>query len=40
MVNLDATLVHHFLELAVADRVGHIPADTPQDHLPLEMATL
>jgi hypothetical protein len=40
MVNLHATLVHHFLELAVADRIGHVPADAPQDHLPLKMAAL
>ena len=24
----------------VADRIGHAPADAPQDHVPLEMATL
>src|ERR1700722_4920953 len=33
-------LVHHFLELAVADRIGHIPADAPQDHVPLKTAAL
>src|SRR5664279_1289048 len=40
MVNLHAALVHHFLQLAVADRISRVPADAPQDHLPLEMATL
>src|SRR6202021_428811 len=40
MVNLHAALIHHFLELPVADRIGHVPADAPQDHVPLEMATL
>jgi len=40
MVDLDASFFHHLLKLAVADRVSHIPADTPKDHLPFEMATL
>jgi hypothetical protein len=40
MINLHAALVHHFLELAVADRVSQIPSDSPQNHLPLKMAAL
>jgi hypothetical protein len=40
MVNLHAALVHNFLQLAVADRISHLPAEAPHDHLPLEMATL
>ena len=40
MINLHAALVHHFLGLAVADRIGHIPPDTSQNHLPLKMAAL
>ena len=40
MVNLHAALFHHFLELAVADRIRHVPAHAPQDHLPLKMAAL
>src|ERR1035438_9863215 len=38
MVDLDAALFHHFLELPIADRIGHIPADAPQDYLTLKMA--
>jgi len=37
VVNLDSTLVHHLFQLSIADRVGHIPANTPQDHLSLEV---
>jgi hypothetical protein len=40
MVNLDAVLLHHFLELAVADRIRHIPADSPQDDDLLEVTVL
>jgi hypothetical protein len=40
MINLHAALVHHFLELAVADRLSHISAHTLQDHLPLKMAAV
>src|ERR1035438_4998510 len=38
MVDLDAALFHHFLELPIADRIGHIPADAPQDYLTLKIA--
>jgi hypothetical protein len=38
MVDLDAALFHHFLELPIADRIGHIPADAPKDYLTLKMA--
>jgi predicted oxidoreductase len=40
VVNLDAVLLHHLLELAVADWVRQIPADRPQDHVPLKMTAL
>jgi hypothetical protein len=41
MINLHAALAPIiFLELAVADWVSHMPAHTPQDHLPLEMAAV
>jgi hypothetical protein len=38
MVDLDAALFHHFLELPIADRIGHTPADALQDYLTLKMA--
>ncbi len=40
MVHLDTVLLHHFLELAVADRISHIPADRQQDHVPFEVTAL
>ena len=40
VVNLHTALFHHFLELAVADRIRHVPADTPQDDIPFKMAAL
>ena len=40
MINLHTTLSHHFLDLPVADRICHIPADAPQDDIPLKMAAL
>ena len=40
MVNLDAALFHHFLELSIADWIGHIPADAPEDHVTFKMAAL
>jgi hypothetical protein len=40
MVNLDTVLLLHFLALAVADRIGHIPADSKQDDGPLEVTVL
>ena len=40
MVDLDASFFHHLLELAVADRVRHIPAHAPEDDLPLKMTAL
>ena len=39
MVDLNASFFHHLLELAVADRVRHIPAHTPKDDHPLKMTT-
>jgi hypothetical protein len=38
MVELDASFFHHLLELAVPDRVRHIPPHAPEDDLPLKMA--
>jgi hypothetical protein len=40
VVNLDTVLFHHFLELAVADRIRHIPTDGPQDDVPFEVTAL
>jgi hypothetical protein len=37
---LDRHLFHHFLELTIADRIRHIPADRPWDNVPFELATL
>jgi hypothetical protein len=37
---LGAVLFHHFLELTVADRIRHVPADGPQDDGPFKMTTL
>jgi hypothetical protein len=31
MIDLDPTIFHHLLELAVADRIRHIPPHAPQD---------
>lgn len=38
MVHLDTALCHHFFEVAVANAVLAIPADTLEDNLTLEMA--
>jgi hypothetical protein len=40
MVHLATVLSHRFLELAVADWIGHIPADGPQDDVPFEVTFL
>ncbi len=40
MVDFDASLFHHFLELTIAHRVRHIPPDAPQDHVAFKMAAL
>jgi integrase len=40
VVDLDASLLHHLLDLAVAERIRHIPAHAPQDHVTLEVAAL
>jgi hypothetical protein len=32
------TFAHHFLDLAIADRVRHIPAHAPQNNIALKMA--
>ncbi len=38
--HLDAVLLNHFLELTVADRVRHIPADGLKNYVPLKMTAL
>jgi hypothetical protein len=38
MVDLDAALFHHLLEFSIADRIGDIPPDTPQNHVTFETA--
>jgi hypothetical protein len=40
VVNLHTALFHHFFKLAVADRIRHVPAGTPQDDVPFKMAAL
>ena len=30
MVDFDAALFHHFFKLPIADRIRHIPTDTPR----------
>jgi hypothetical protein len=40
MVDFDTSLIHHFLELTIAHRIRHIPADAPQDHVAFKMAAL
>ena len=37
MVNLHASFFHHLLELAVADRIRHVPTHAPEDDLSLKM---
>ena len=38
MIDLDAALCHHLFELPIADWIGHIPSDAPQDDITLELA--
>ena len=40
MVNLDAALFHHFLDLPIAYWIRHVPADAPEDDLTFKMAAL
>jgi hypothetical protein len=40
MVDLDAPLTHHLLELPVADRIRDIPAHTLQDDILFEVTVL
>ena len=40
MVNLDAALFHHFLDLPIAYWICHVPADAPEDDLTFKMAAL
>src|ERR1700678_2066936 len=37
MVDFYASFFHHLLELAVADRIRHVPTHTPEDDLPCKM---
>jgi hypothetical protein len=37
VVDLHAPFFHHLLELAVADRIRHIPAHAPENDLSLKM---
>jgi hypothetical protein len=37
MVDLYASFFHHLLELAVADRIRHVPTHAPEDDLPFKM---
>jgi hypothetical protein len=38
MIDLNAALCHHLFELPIADWIGHIPSDAPQDDITLELA--
>src|ERR1700682_5636656 len=38
MIDLNAALCHHLFELPIADWIGHIPSDAPQDDTTLELA--
>jgi hypothetical protein len=38
MIDLNAALCHHLFELPIADWIGHIPSDAPQDDIALELA--
>ncbi|BCH35735.1 hypothetical protein MesoLjLc_76650 [Mesorhizobium sp. L-8-10] len=40
MVDADTALRKHLFQIAQAEIVGQVPADTQQDHRPVEMATL
>src|SRR3546814_15124745 len=40
MVDRNAAFRHHFLKVAIADRIATIPAHRPHDHITLEMAPL
>ena len=33
MINTHTTLLHHFLKMAVAERIGCVPADADQNHV-------
>src|ERR1700756_3025572 len=39
VVDLYTALFHHLLELAVADRIRHVPTYAPEDDLPFKMTT-
>ncbi|MCA9499906.1 MAG: hypothetical protein KC588_11990 [Nitrospira sp.] len=34
----DPSFVHHLHKIVIAEFVGHVPADTQEDHLMIEMA--
>ena len=37
MIHLDATLFHHLFQLAIADRILHVPAHSPQNNALLKL---
>src|SRR5471030_3251027 len=38
MIDLNAALCHHLFELPIADWIGYIPSNAPQDDVALELA--
>ena len=40
MIDADATLGHHFFQVAQAQPIGQVPADAKQDDRLIEMAAL
>jgi hypothetical protein len=38
MIDVQATLQHHFFEISIAERIAQIPANTEQDNVSLEVA--
>jgi hypothetical protein len=40
VVNLHPALLHHFLDLAVADWMRHVPADAPQNNVPFKRTAM
>src|SRR6202049_4625968 len=39
-IGVNAALLHHFLQLPIADGINPIPTDTPKDDVPLELVAL
>jgi hypothetical protein len=40
MIDFNTTLGHHLFELPIADRIGYIPSDGPEDDIAFELAAL